>query len=248
MGTTPEHSAPDERGGRPPRGYSLAVLPPRLAALRFVDPGPGTDDALAARTAATVPGARVLLLGASRPGLVRALRAADLDVVVVDSSRTALRRAQGELGDGTALLLAADPRELEIPGGVNAALVTSAVWRAVLLDVDRRHVLRSIEGELRPGGRLLLDLERLPPAPDDWEPLAADEETEWRREPAHDAIQVRAADDEVLFAAFAPEAAVQEACDEGFERETLTDARTGADADAGTGSVWACLRSTRGRG
>ena len=138
------------------------MLPPSLASVRFVDATLGADTALAARAAATVPDARLMLLGASRPGLTRALVEHGFDLVVLDSSRTALRRTRDELGEERdVLLLAADPRELEIPDGVDAMLVPSAVWRAVLLTEDRRHVLRGMLRELRPGGRLLLELERL---------------------------------------------------------------------------------------
>jgi SAM-dependent methyltransferase len=218
------------------------VLPPRLAALSFVDTASGSDTALAERTAGAAPGTRVMLLGASRPGLTRALVAAGLEVVVVDSSRTALRRARDELeGVGDVLLLAADPRELEIPGGVDAVLVPSAPWRAVLLDTDRRHVLRAIAGELRPDGLLLLDLERLPAAPTEWAPLpSGGDGVTWRRDRHAGAVTVRAGDDEVTFAGFAPETAVAEALDEGFD--AAGDVET-----VSTDVVWARLRTTRGR-
>lgn len=222
------------------------MLPPRLAALRFADAALGSDDALAARTAATVPGARVLLFGASRPGLTDALLGAGLDVVVVDSSRTALRRARDTMRDpGRVLLLAADPRELEVPGGVDAVLVPSAVWRAVILSPDRRHVLRGISHELRPGGLLLLDLERVPAPPPAPLPLpGAPEGVLWRGDEL--GAVVEDAGLHVTFATFSPEEAVAEALDEGFADPDLRDAGTGDPAGSATAVVWARLRTVRG--
>ena len=189
-----------------------------------------------------------MLLGASRPGLVRALAAAQLDVVVIDSSRTALRRLRDELHDGpTALLLAADPRELEIPGGVDVILVPSALWRAVLLDTDRRHVLRGMSKELRPDGLLLLELERLPAAPASWAAVpSAAAGLEWCRSDGSEAVVVRGGGDEVAFATFSPETAIQEALDEGFSAVATLETRTGATARPDSDLVWATLRTTRG--
>ena len=217
------------------------MLPPELAGLCFVDTSSGSDAALAERAAAAVPGGRWMLLGASRPGLIRALAAAGLDVVVVDSSRTALRRTRAALGDDSgALLLAADPRELEIPGGVDAMLVPSAVWHAVLLSPDRRHVLRGMSKELRAGGLLLLELERLPEPPASEEPVPSGfGGVLWRRSASEGFVEVRSGDVSVTFAMFSPEEAIAEARDEGFEHVSPTA--------AGASVVWASLRTTEGR-
>lgn len=224
------------------------MLPPELASLCFVDSDLGSDAALAERAHAALPEGRVMLLGAARPGLVRALAGARLDLVVVDSSRTALRRLRDELsGDPTALLLAADPRELEIPGGVDAMLVSSALWRAVLLDTDRRHVLRGMSKELRENGLLLLELERLPRATASWSPLRSTEPgAEWRSTDANASVAVRRGGEDARFATFSPETAIQEALDEGFAAVTALSTRTSEPADADSDLVWATLRTTRG--
>jgi glycosyltransferase involved in cell wall biosynthesis len=153
-----------------------------------------------------------MLLGASRPGLTRALVEHGFDLVVLDSSRTALRRARDELGeDSEVLLLAADPRELEIPEGVDAMLVPSAVWRAVLLTEDRRHVLRGMLRELRPWGRLLLELERLPTDPDPGTAVAGPEGATWLASEIDGTVAVGSGEEHVVFATFSPEEALAEA-------------------------------------
>ncbi len=232
------------------------MLPPALAALSFVDPELGSDLQLGKRAAGAQPGARVALLGASRPGLTRALAAHGLRVVVLDTSRAALRRAQDELRPGDdVLLLIADPREFEIPGGVDGILVPSAPWRAIVPAADRRRVLRAMARELRPGGSLLLDLERLPPPPASWArlpdaplPRADSGDSRWRAGPSDDTCVVATpgTTSDVTFATFTPETAIDEALGEGFADASSRDAGTGDTADASTQVIWARLRTRRG--
>ncbi len=142
------------------------MLPPVLATAVLVDPLQGSDAALAARVGGgTAPDARVLVLGAGRPGLLSAIAAEGRRVVGIDTSRTVLRRARGALGEATPgiELLISDPRELDVPGAVDAVLVPSLPWRAVVLPRDRIMILSEFASALAGDGRLFLDLEELAP-------------------------------------------------------------------------------------
>lgn len=213
--TGPIPVAPDLREVSSPR-----VLPPRLASLNFADDVLGSDPAVAARLARFAPGSRALVLGSSRPLLLSALVEHGLDVVALDSSRTALRRTRDALGtDSPVLLLADDPRDMTVPGGVDVALLTSATWRAVFLSDDRLHILRSLLGALRLGGRLVVEIEELPDSfPEHPTPVPSAEDCTWWRAPADPpgTMRVQAADDEVLFATFSTAEAVTEIVESGY--------------------------------
>jgi len=226
------------------------VLPPCLASLNFADPALGSDDVLAARVVAAAPGARVLVLGGSRPRLLTALAGGGCDVAVVDSSRTELRRTRAVIGaTESILLLADDPREPTLPGGADVALVTSAAWRAVVLPTDRRHVLRGIASTLRPGGRLFVEIERIPqqlPSAPSRMPTGNAETMWWRDGAEPDGLfSVRVEDDagvEVVFSAFTLESALGEIADSGFETPEVVDLQGDGPPTGDAPYAWVCAR------
>ncbi len=243
--TVPIPVAPDLYGVSSP-----PVLPPCLASLNFADPALGSDDVLAARVVSAARGARVLVLGGSRPRLLTALAGGGCDVVVVDSSRTELRRTREVIGaTESILLLADDPREPTLPGGADVALVTSAAWRAVVLPTDRRHVLRGIAGVLRPGGRLFVEIERIPqqlPGAPSRMPTANAETMWWRDGTEPDGLfSVRVDGDEgveVTFSAFTLEAALGELSDSGFATPEVLDPQADDLPAVDAPYVWVCAR------
>jgi len=241
--------------------------------MTFADAALGSDDALAARIASTenASGTRILVLGGSRPTLLTDLAERGFEVIALDSSRTALRRTQATLaeesGDTPITLLADDPREMTIPGGVDLALITSAVWRAVLLPTDRRHVLRSIARSLREGGRLFIEVERLPEIlPSEPTPItvsstvsstassaassipSSPDDAMWWHDPRDPEGTLRVqvgthalggtGDDAVLFSAFPLAAALDEIRDSGFGTPVAHELQRSTAADAETGYAW----------
>jgi SAM-dependent methyltransferase len=229
---------------------SPRVLPPRLASLTFADDMLGSDPTVAERLALLAPGLRALILGGSRPLLLSALVEHGLDVVALDSSRTALRRTRDALGsDSPVLLLADDPREMTIPGGVDVALLTSATWRAVFLSDDRQHILRSLLGALRPGGRLLVEIEELPDSlPEQPEPIPSASDCSWWRVPAdpEGTMRVRAAGDEVLFATFSTAEAIAEIVEAGYGDVVQSTPEVDSGSDAARAHLWLTARTARG--
>ncbi len=233
--------------------------------MTFVDAALGSDDALAARIASTENrrGTRILVLGGSRPALLTGLAERGFEVIALDSSRTALRRTQATLaeesGDTPITLLADDPREMTIPSGVDLALITSAVWRAVLLPTDRRHVLRSIARSLREGGRLFIEVERLPEIlPSEPTPItvsstassaaSSPDDAMWWHDPRDPEGTLRVqvgthalggtGDDAVLFAAFPLAAALDEIRGSGFGTPVAHELQRNGTVDAETGYAW----------
>lgn len=153
-----------------PKGYVHAVLAPDVAAFTFSLDLEGADPALAARVlaAAAAHGARgVAVVGAHRWGLLAEIARGGLDVTAFDPSRAVLATAKRGLEDlGLAervTLYAGDPRDAEVPGGVDAVLVTSSMWRILLAPESQRAALLSLRRALRGPALLLLDLDRVPP-------------------------------------------------------------------------------------
>jgi SAM-dependent methyltransferase len=152
------------------------VLPPDLAAFTFSLDRAGTDDAIAARTALALPSGRVVVAGAQRRGLLTTLAGRGLDVVAFDPVRGVLpaaRAAAERAGVADRLtLFAADPRDFDVPGGCDAALLPSSVWRLLTHADGRTSSLACFRRALRPGGALLVDCDVLPgDAPDSPAPL-----------------------------------------------------------------------------
>jgi len=143
-------------------GYSPLVLPPDLADFAFRRDETAIA-ALAARAAACRGNGRVLVLGASVPALLTALRARDAPLVVLDSSRAALRRVSSLAAEDVELL-ADDPREFDAPGGITVALATATAWRSMIHDADRQRVLRSLCEAVGAAGTVVIELERVPEA------------------------------------------------------------------------------------
>ena len=158
------------------------MLPPDVATFRFhpdPDPSvePGTAHALAMRVARCrrrVGAGWALVLGASDVDFVLAV-ARNVPTAVLDSSRSALRRARRLLPEGVHFLVD-DPREGHVDVPVAVAVARSTPWRAMTRADDRRRVARSLLETLAfPGGTLCVELE-VPPvgAADPWEvPSAA---------------------------------------------------------------------------
>ncbi len=231
------------------------MLPPELADFAFRRDDAGSDTALAARVRASTGGKRVCLLGAGRIGLLRALTEMGLGVVVVDSARSVLLRVRAELGDeaDSYTLLAQDPRELEIPGGVDAVLVTSVVWRAVILPEDRVHVARAIAKNLDQDGVLCMDVERVPEAPIGQPETLREEEgrriTWCRPSREWDLISIRSSplDDPELsvpldLAGASPERCMGELHRAGLVVHQMTNAVDGSDVDPTTERLWVVAR------
>ncbi|MCE9638309.1 MAG: class I SAM-dependent methyltransferase [Planctomycetes bacterium] len=148
------------------------MLPPDFSAFGFTYDAAGADAALAARTvrACRQHGATDIAVGsAHRWGLLVALASQGLAVTAYDPSRAVLATAKRGLAsaglESQVTLFANDPRDVEIPGGIGAALITSSLWRLLLHDEGQRSALRSLRTALRGPALLLLDVDRVPRLP-----------------------------------------------------------------------------------
>jgi SAM-dependent methyltransferase len=176
------------------------MLPPDFAAFTFrTDPG-GGDEALADRTIAAAGASRIAVMGAGRWSLLLALAKRGARVVAFDPSRLTLRTARdaAEIADlaDRVTFFAADPRDVVIPEGVDAALVPSFSWRVLLTREAQEQSVECLHRAIAPGGVLCVDVDRLPPA--------SPAETErtllrhgpggqswwWRRDPARSIVTV----------------------------------------------------------
>lgn len=249
------------------------MLPPDLAAFSFTLDPAGSDAALADRTRAacaapdvSAPDApapdapapdapHVAVFGAQRWGLLRELARAGLRVTAFDASRTALgvvRRALDTAApDARIALFAADPRDLDLPGGADALLVPSSPWRTILHREGRAAALASFRRALRPGGRLLLDVDRPPLGPGAEAPA---ERTHlragpggqawwWRRGPVPGSATVgcdapRAAAPSIDVALLGPDDVLDEVRRAGFVVLSCTDAATGAALGPASHRAW----------
>jgi hypothetical protein len=181
------------------------MLPPDFAAFSFHVDADGTDDALVARTVASIGGAsigagRVAVCGAGRWSLLLALARRGARVVAFDPSRLVLRPARdaadhADLADKIEFF-AADPRDVVIPGGVDAALVTSFAWRVLLTREAQAQMLECLHHAVAPGGAVCLDVDRLPQsttAETERSPLRRGPGGQtwwWRRDPARALVTV----------------------------------------------------------
>ncbi len=169
-------------------GYSPFVLPPDLADFAFQADG-GAIAALADRAADGRGPGSVLVLGASQPALLEALRSRGAPLVVVDSSRTALGRVR-DMAGADVELLADDPREFDAPAGIAVALATATAWRSLIHDADRKRVLRSLCAAVGATGTVVVELERVPE-----ESEGRSDALRWTRQ--GDLVDVRAAHSDV---------------------------------------------------
>jgi SAM-dependent methyltransferase len=160
------------------------LLPPDLAAFTFEPGAAASDTALASRVAAEFANGgtdgTVVVSGASRTGLLLALAARGLRVIAFDAVRGVLpqaRRAAENAGvSDRVTLFAADPRDFEIPGGADAALLPCAAWRMLTHRSSRSSAIACFRRALRPGGVLLSDADTVPPVPGPGEvPLRTDQ-------------------------------------------------------------------------
>jgi hypothetical protein len=62
-------------------------------------------------------------------------------------------------------LFAADPRDVHIPGGADAAVVPAFSWRVLLAPDAQAQALQCLVRALVPGGVLCIEADRLPPEP-----------------------------------------------------------------------------------
>jgi len=245
---------------RPPGCVNLVgVLPPDFSAFGFDRGAAGADSALAARTirACREHGARgVAVGGAQRWALLAALAEAGLDVTAYDPSRAVLasaRRGLATLGLAERVtLFANDPRDVEIPGGADAALVPSPLWRLLLHDEGQRCALRSLRAALRGPALLLLDVDRVPA-------LRAGRVTVLRRGPGRQTWRARraagdvpavfvscaspgVADVEVAMSAAQPEDAARLVAAAGFDVVSSVSATTGRTAGPRCARVFTVAR------
>jgi hypothetical protein len=88
---------------------------------------------------------------------------------VYDPSRVALGRARDAARvagvESRVTLFAADPRDVEIPGGADAALVPAFSWRALLFRHAQTQAIQCLARVLPGGGALCVEVDRLPPDP-----------------------------------------------------------------------------------
>jgi hypothetical protein len=145
------------------------MLPPDFAAFSFHLDADGSDEALAGRTVASMTdgAGRVAVCGAGRWSLLLALARRGARVVAFDPSRLVLRTAR-DAAEHAGLadrieFFAADPRDVVVPGGVDAALVTSFAWRVLLTREAQEQTVQCLRHAIEPGGALCLDVDRLPP-------------------------------------------------------------------------------------
>lgn len=228
------------------------MFPWDLARFSFHEDAAGTADAVAARVSTCSRRGPVLVVGAGRPRLLVTLARMGISVIGVDSSRATLTRAREELErEGLlerATLFTADPRDMSVPGGAEAAIVPSLTWRAVVAREGRDQMLACIAKSLCGGGRLCLDLERLPPLPKDGGAVRIRKDQggavwSWRQGP-HPAVVEVVRDHppqppEILeLSAQSPEEAVDEVRAAGFRVETLCDPDTGTALVAASQRLW----------
>ena len=235
------------------------MLPPDFAAFGFVLDAAGADAAVSQRTQATVAahgGRRVVVIGAQRWGLVAALARTPLAVTAVDPSRGVLANTRQALEDaglgGRVTLFATDPRDVEIPEGADAVLVTSALWRMLLHVEAQRAALRSIARALRGPSLLLLDLDRAPPLADGAPTHLRDGpgRQRWTAERTGDIVRVRCASPGVAeialdLSAMSPEATIDETRAAGFETVAATDAADGGPFRSDSVRMWLVARNDR---
>jgi SAM-dependent methyltransferase len=203
------------------------MLPLPFADFAFVHDAAGGDAALAARVVRSAHLGVTIVLGAGRPALLEHLVRSGASVVGVDASRSTLRRARSALTDAGVLasvtLFAADARDVEVPGGCDAALIPALLWRALPTSVERQAMLRCLARTVAPDGRVCLDLDRIPGTP----PPGA----RWARV-ARQRICVRAdadgAEVELHVADVSPESALVELEQAGLSVVSAVDATTGA--------------------
>lgn len=235
------------------------MLPPDFAAFGFVLDRTGTDEAVASRAAAAFGRRRrreIAVVGARRWGLLAALVRRRLDVTGIDASRAVLgtaRRGLEESGlGGRVTLFAGDPRDIEIPGGTDAALLTSAMWRLLLHEEAQTAALRSLARALRDGGTLLLDLDRVPRLPrTSWRRLRdGPGRQEWDAQRHGDHVRVRCrslAVPEIVvdLAATQPEGAAALVRRAGYEDVVVTDAEDGGPLRRASARMWLVARAPR---
>ena len=236
------------------------MFPPAWASFSFRGDPAGGDEAVAARVSALATPGNVIVVGAARPGLLVALARHRAHVTCVDPSRgrlAAAKRILTEAGlEERTTLFAADPRDLDVPGGGQLGVVTSLVFRAVANEEGRSQMLTCLAKALAGGGRLCLDVEGLPdPVPDEGrrERLLLAEGNgrwSWSRGPGNEVVTVHcesATDPEShLELSSVPLAGVvEEVRRAGFDVETACDAETGTVLDDSTQRLWLVARSGR---
>ncbi len=211
------------------------MLPPDLAAFSFSLDRAGTDEAIAARAALALPSGRIVVAGAQRRSLLTALAVRGLDVIAFDPVRGVLpaARAAAERAGvaGKLTLFASDPRDFDIPGGCDAAVLPSSVWRLLTHADGRSSSLACFRRALRPGGALLVDCDALPGDP----PAAplrdgpAQQRWTWSRGAAPGTVRVRCeapgvAPFEVDLHDLSPAATADAVLAAGFSVESATNA------------------------
>jgi hypothetical protein len=229
------------------------MLPPELAAFSFGRDTAGSDEAIAARTAAAARIKRILVVGAGRPKLIQSLARMVDHVVSLDTSRGTLKATRAFLDEAgvsdSVTLFAADPRDFVVPDGADAVLVTSLNWRALTARNGRDQMLECAWKTLSPGGWLFLDVDRLPPS--------TTRETEktllrvgperrrwwWWRDPTRELVTVRleapgAVEAEVELADVSPERAQIEIEESGFRIWRFADPSTGLEPTELSERVW----------
>ena len=231
------------------------MLPPDFAAFGFVLDAAGTDAALATRAAAACRGAgasRITVVGAQRWGLVAEIARAGLDVVAFDASRAVLAQARdGIAGRGVAArvtLFAGDPRDAEIPGGTDAVLVPSAMWRLLLHAEAQANTLESLHRALRGPGLLLFDLDRVPALGSEPAVLRTGPGRQvWRAWRRSGAVRVTCSSPGVAevpldLSAMQPDEAIEAVRAAGFRVESAADAGDGSPLHAGIARMWLVAR------
>jgi len=219
------------------------MFPPPLAHFSFHDDSAGRCASLAARFSSVTAEYPVLLLGADRTELVRTLARLTDALIVVDPSRASLRAARtacaADDGADRITYLAADPRDLDVPGGCRAVLIPSLAWRALVSPLEREEMLRCLRRSLEPGGYLCVDLERIP--------LLDEGNGRARRTPEQD-VELSIDDGSGLtlpltLTGQTVEAALDEVRAAGFEIQTARSAATGAPLGDSTKRLWAVARA-----
>lgn len=226
------------------------MLPPDLAAFTFTLDPAGGDVALAERAAAALGGTgSIAVAGAQRRRLIVDLVRRGLAVTAFDASRAVLEFARAGLEDervaDRVTLFATDPRDAEIPGGVDAALVTSAFWRILLHESAQSGALVSLRRALTGPSLLLLDVDRVPaglPAAD-WAPLREGPGRQrWSARRGGDVVSIRCESPGVPtipldLSAISPEASLAAVEAAGFRVVSVTDG-SGAPFGPSSARLW----------